>query len=212
MQTGIFHTETIQFHILPISTSSIIWLRTHNPQICRRQGQITHWKEHCQSKCLSHSSPLPVRAIQAAESTPDFNLSSEYEDLVIAFSKVHASQLPPHRPYCAIELVPGTTPPKSRIFPLSQPESEAMKNYIEEELAKGFIRPSTSPASAGFFFVGKKDGGLCPCIDYRGLNEITIKFRYPLPLVPAAPASHSQVFQQTRSSWRLQSDPYQRRG
>ncbi|KAI2667311.1 Transposon Tf2-9 polyprotein [Labeo rohita] len=61
-----------------------------------------------------------------------------------------------------------------------------MNSYIQEELAKGFITPSTSPASAGFFFVKKKDGGLCPCIDYRGLNEITIKYRYPLPLVPSA--------------------------
>ncbi len=59
-----------------------------------------------------------------------------------------------------------------------------MKLYIEEELAKGFIRSSTSPASARFFV--KKDGGLRPCIDYRGLNDITIKYRYPLPLVPAA--------------------------
>ncbi|KAL0199986.1 hypothetical protein M9458_003173, partial [Cirrhinus mrigala] len=54
------------------------------------------------------------------------------------------------------------------------------------ELAKGFICPSTSPASAGFFFVKKKDGTLRPCIDYRALNEITIKYRYPLPLVPTA--------------------------
>ncbi len=61
-----------------------------------------------------------------------------------------------------------------------------MQKYIEEELSKGFIRPSTSPASAGFFFVQKKDGGLRPCIDYRALNERTVKFRYPLPLVPAA--------------------------
>ncbi len=61
-----------------------------------------------------------------------------------------------------------------------------MKAYIEEELAKGFIRPSTSPASAVFFFVKKKDGGLRPCIDYRSLNDLTVKFRYPLPLVPAA--------------------------
>ncbi len=61
-----------------------------------------------------------------------------------------------------------------------------MKLYIEEELAKGFIRPSTSPASAGFFFVKKKDGGLRPCIDYRSLNTITCKFRYPLPLIPTA--------------------------
>ncbi len=61
-----------------------------------------------------------------------------------------------------------------------------MKTYIEEELAKGFIVPSKSPASAGFFFVKKREGTLQPCIDYRGLNYITVKFRYPLPLVPPA--------------------------
>lgn len=86
------------------------------------------------------------------------DLPSQYADLAEAFSKHKATQLPPHRPSdCAINLLPGTTPPKGRIFPLSQPENEAMKSYIEEELAKGFIVPSTSPASTGFFFVKKKD-------------------------------------------------------
>ncbi|KAL0190222.1 hypothetical protein M9458_012920, partial [Cirrhinus mrigala] len=66
------------------------------------------------------------------------------------------------------------------------PLKYAMKYYINEKLSKGFIRPPTSPASAGYFFVKKKDGGLRPCIDYRGLNDVTVKFRYPLPLVPAA--------------------------
>ncbi len=61
-----------------------------------------------------------------------------------------------------------------------------MKAYIEEELSKGFIGPSTSPGSASFFFVKKKEGGIRPCIDYRSLNEITVKLCYPLPLVPAA--------------------------
>ncbi len=67
-----------------------------------------------------------------------------------------------------------------------------MKLYIEEELAKGFIRPSTSPTSAGFFFVKKRDGGLRLCIDYRGLNDITISLPdsaatiSQLHLVPAA--------------------------
>ncbi|KAK3575039.1 hypothetical protein QTP86_019784 [Hemibagrus guttatus] len=61
-----------------------------------------------------------------------------------------------------------------------------MEEYIETSLAAGHIRPSTSPAAAGFFFVGKKDGGLRPCIDYRGLNAITPRYPYPLPLVPAA--------------------------
>ncbi|KAK3551228.1 hypothetical protein QTP70_013819 [Hemibagrus guttatus] len=61
-----------------------------------------------------------------------------------------------------------------------------MEEYIKEALAVGHIRPSTSLAAAGFFFVGKKDGGLHPCIDYRGLNAITVCYPYPLPLVPAA--------------------------
>ncbi|KAL0154119.1 hypothetical protein M9458_050578 [Cirrhinus mrigala] len=114
-------------------------------------------------------------------------IPTEYQDLIEAFSQTKATQLPPHRPGdCAIDLIPGSTPPKGRVYPLSQPESEAMNTYIQEELAKGFIRPSTSPASAGFFFVKKKDGGLRPCIDYRALNDITIKYRYPLPLVPPA--------------------------
>ncbi|XP_056425793.1 uncharacterized protein LOC130367400, partial [Hyla sarda] len=54
---------------------------------------------------------------------------------------------------------------------------------VQENLKKGFIRKSSSPAGAGFFFVSKKDGSLRPCIDYRGLNKITVKNRYPLPLI-----------------------------
>ncbi len=75
---------------------------------------------------------------------------------------------------------------KGKIYPLSLPEQKAMEEYIEEALKQGYIRPSTSPAASSFFFVAKKDGGLRPCIDYRTLNNITVKFRYPLPLVPAA--------------------------
>ncbi len=61
-----------------------------------------------------------------------------------------------------------------------------MDAYINESLAAGIIRPSTSPAGAGFFFVEKKDGGLRPCIDYRALNQITVRNRYPLPLMTSA--------------------------
>ncbi|KAL0182338.1 hypothetical protein M9458_021713, partial [Cirrhinus mrigala] len=61
-----------------------------------------------------------------------------------------------------------------------------MEEYIEEALNQGFIRPSTSPAASSFFFVGKKDGGLRPCIDYRQLNSQILQQPYPLPLVPAA--------------------------
>ena len=61
-----------------------------------------------------------------------------------------------------------------------------MDEYINNSLAAGIIRPSSSPAGAGFFFVDKKDKSLRPCIDYRGLNDVTIKNRYPLPLISSA--------------------------
>ncbi|KAL0173278.1 hypothetical protein M9458_033589, partial [Cirrhinus mrigala] len=76
--------------------------------------------------------------------------------------------------------------PKGRIYPLSILECQAMEEYIVEALQQGFIQPSTLPATLSFFFVGKKDGGLCPCIDYHQLNSQIIQQPYLLPLVPAA--------------------------
>lgn len=65
------------------------------------------------------------------------------------------------------------------------PEREAMSEYIQNSLDSGIICPSSSPAGAVFFFVGKKDKTLRPCIDHRGLN-ITFKNRYPLSLISSA--------------------------
>lgn len=70
-------------------------------------------------------------------------------------------------------------------FTPSLPEQKAKEEYIEEALQQGYIRLSTSPAASSFLIVAKKDGSLHPCIDYRSLNKMTVKFRYPLPLVPA---------------------------
>jgi hypothetical protein len=61
------------------------------------------------------------------------------------------------------------------MYPLSQAEMVAMDTYVSESLRLGYIRPSTSPASSSLFYVKKKDGGLCRCIDYGGLNQITVR-------------------------------------
>uniref|UniRef100_A0A4W5LR80 ribonuclease H n=1 Tax=Hucho hucho TaxID=62062 RepID=A0A4W5LR80_9TELE len=61
----------------------------------------------------------------------------------------------------------------------------AMETYVAESLGQGYIWPSPSPASSSFFFV-KKKGGLRPCIDYRGINQITVRYSYPLPLIASA--------------------------
>ena len=111
----------------------------------------------------------------------------QYHNLGEVFNKSRATSLPPHRSYdCVINLLSSTSPPRGRLFSLSAPERLAMERYIGESLAAGLIRPSSSPAGAGFFFVGKKDGTLWPCIDYRGLNAITVKNCYPIPLISSA--------------------------
>lgn len=61
-----------------------------------------------------------------------------------------------------------------------------MEEYISGAIRQGYIPPSTFPAASSFFFVAKKDSGLGPCINFRTLNQATVKFRHPLPLVPAA--------------------------
>ncbi|KAG0158396.1 hypothetical protein PDIDSM_5910 [Penicillium digitatum] len=68
------------------------------------------------------------------------------------------------------------------LYPMSRNELEVLKDWIEDNLRKGFIRPSSSPAASPVLFVKKPGGGLRFCVDYRALNAITVKDRYPLPL------------------------------
>ena len=100
------------------------------------------------------------------------------------FSSHNARKLAPHRDIdLAIDLQPGKEPPYGPIYPLSPRELAALKEFLEENLAKGFIRESKSPAGAPILFASKKDSSLRLYIDYRGLNSITIKNQYPLPLI-----------------------------
>ena len=119
------------------------------------------------------------------EPPPDLSgLPEEYREFSDVFSKTKADTLPEHRPYdLRIELEDGAVPPLGPIYSLSQLELDTLREYIEENLRSGFIRPSNSLCRAPVLFVKKKDGSLRLCVDYRGLNKITRKDRYPLPLV-----------------------------
>ncbi|KAK3516402.1 hypothetical protein QTP70_010488 [Hemibagrus guttatus] len=133
---------------------------------------------------LETSSPEPSVASSNSRPPPRRRYTRSTRDV---FCPKEASKLPPHRPWdCTIDLIPGEPVPRGKIYSLSILEKKAMEEYINEALSQGYIRLSTSPAASNFFFVVKKDGGLRPCIDYRALNKITVKFRYPLPLVPSA--------------------------
>ena len=100
------------------------------------------------------------------------------------FSRTEADKLPPHRD-CdhKIELKPGETPPWGPLYNMSVAELKVLRKWLDENLEKGFIRASTSPAAAPVLFARKPGGGLRFCVDYRGLNAITIKNRYAMPLI-----------------------------
>ncbi len=113
--------------------------------------------------------------IPQSESTP-VKLLEKYKDFVDVFEKIDADQLPAHRPYdCPIDLEEGHSPPFGLIYGLSKLELQALRDYLTENLAKGFVQHSKSRAGAPIPFVKKKDGSLRLCVDYRGLNKITKK-------------------------------------
>jgi hypothetical protein len=92
--------------------------------------------------------------------------------------------LPPTRDVeFVIELKPGTTPVSRRSYRIPSNELAELKTQLQDLLEKGFIRPSSSPWGCPAIFVKKKDQTLRMCVDYRPLNEVTIKNKYPLPWI-----------------------------
>lgn len=107
---------------------------------------------------------------------------AEFED-VFSF-KSDINFLPPHRDGIdlKIETPEGKMPPWGPLYSMSESERQAVADYIEDKLACGHIRPSKSPAGAPVLFTQRKTGKLRFCVDYRGLNAITKRNSYPLPL------------------------------
>ncbi|TKX19702.1 hypothetical protein C1H76_8148 [Elsinoe australis] len=106
---------------------------------------------------------------------------SSYQDV---FDDKQATTIPLNAPHDhAIDLHEGKQPPWGPIYALAETELATLREYIDENLRLGRIRHSVSPAGAPILFVPKKDKSLRLCVDYRGLNDVSIKNRYPLPLI-----------------------------
>jgi hypothetical protein len=107
--------------------------------------------------------------------------------IVSEFPDVFPEELPgmPHerKVEFAIELILGIAPIYKRVYRVSGLELVELKKQIHELLEKGYIKPSTSPWAAPVLFVEKKNGTKRMCIDYRSLNEVTVKNKYPLPRI-----------------------------
>jgi hypothetical protein len=109
----------------------------------------------------------------------DYAVLREFEDV---FREI--SGFPPKRDIdFSINLMPGATPVSKTPYRMSTPELKELQMQLEEILKKGYIHPSVSPWGAPVLFVKKKDGTLRLCIDFRQLNKVTMKNKYPLPRI-----------------------------
>jgi hypothetical protein len=110
----------------------------------------------------------------------DFVVLRDFRDMFVD----EIPELPPRREIdFSIDLLPGSAPISKAPYRMSLPELTELKIQLQELLDKEYIRPSVSPWGAPVLFVKKKDGTLRLCIDYRQLNKMTIKNKYPLPRI-----------------------------
>jgi len=123
---------------------------------------------------------LHGRSASTAPAEPDMSsVPGEYHEYTDIFSKERADTLPNHRSYdLKIDLEDGAEPPLGRMYSLSQTEVQVLRTFLDEN-----IRPSKAGHGAPILFVKKKDGSLRLCVDFRSLNHLMKKDRYPLLLI-----------------------------
>jgi len=146
--------------------------------VCKLEGSI--WfllqllpSEEAKAWSSSSSSPLELTSVPP-----------EYCNYADVFSKAKASELPPHCDYdLKINLEEGASPPLVTLYSLSPVELTALQTFIDENLATGFIRPTASSHTPPVLFIKKKDSSLQLCVNFWGLNKVSKKDCYPLPLI-----------------------------
>jgi hypothetical protein len=182
-----WRSAVISEHTLPIIISFI------NPHIQSKSPVIAQvlTEDAKQSIVRQLDAECSIRgvatdlAIQAREQQKDAKLPKEYQEFARLFSNEAADRFPPAREWDhVIDLKPGAPDVLDcKVYPMTRDEDTALEKFLNEMVAKGYIRPSKSPYASPFFFVKKKDGKLQPVQDYRRLNSHMVRNQYPLPLI-----------------------------
>jgi hypothetical protein len=192
----VLHVST-QFLVTPLdavcdAVLGLNWLTETNPKInwATRSVAWTPITDYKTALLRAILTSEPLEDLPVMEDDEDNHpdplkfVPPEYHDFANVFSKTSALQLPPSRPFDhAINLENNAAPGYGLIYSLSEPEHAAVKEFINDHLATGTIRPSQSPIGAPVLFAKKKDGALCMVMDYCKLNTVTWKDRYPIPCI-----------------------------
>ncbi|KAF5811168.1 putative nucleotidyltransferase, Ribonuclease H [Helianthus annuus] len=148
-----------------------------------RHGLPAHVSMLKASRCLKKGCVIYMAQVTIGEEKPrieDIPVISEYPEVF----PEELPGLPPDRQVeFSIDIIPGAAPIARAPYRLAPTEMKELRTQLDDLLAKGFVRPSSSPWGAPILFVKKKDGSMRLCIDYRELNKVTIKNRYPLPRI-----------------------------
>ena len=164
-------------------------LVTSEPGVMIKEISLTCWKKYHQHRqaCVAWMKPQTQQLCttqDAVDKTQAPQLPSEYKRYQEIFEETAIMTLLEHQEWDhKIPLEDRKKPTHSPIYTLSAKELEALRDYLDKNLVKEFIRPSTSPAGYPILFVPKKDSKLQLCVDYWQLNAITVKNCYPLPLI-----------------------------
>ena len=167
-----------------IENPHINWISTEDPE----DLQIAQLTAEILAKDLEEVDDSDTRQWQTL--VPEY--LHEYGNV---FSKKQSERMPVRKPYDhGIDFEEGASLPRpAKLYPMSPKERNSLDEWIDEESRKGYIRKSKSPLAAPVFFVKKSDGSLRLVVDYRKLNDITIKNRYPIPRIADLVDSLSQA-------------------
>ena len=202
------HREELTAEVTNLGKNSLIlgytWLQKHNPTIDWQTGVIKFTR--CPRSCLMlhnrakwlatlddeeregleyiHQAKVEAPTVKKPVRTPEELVPPCYHSYLDIFSEKAASWFPLRKPWDhAIDLKDTFKPKKGRLIPLSVEEQKEVSEFIDEQLAKGYIRPSKSEQTSPIFFVPKKDSRKQMVQDYQYLNEHTVQNNYPLPLI-----------------------------
>ena len=202
------HREELHAEVTNLRKNSLIlgytWLKKHNPSIDWEKGMVKFNRCPCsclmlqdRAHCLAsldkdderealewiHQAKVET-LVKKPIRTPEELIPPCYHSYLDIFLEKAASRFPLQKPWDhAIDLKDSFKPKKGCRIPLSPEEKKEVSEFVDEQLAKGYIRLSKSEQTSPVFFVPKKDGRKWMVQDYRYLNEHTVWNNYPLPLI-----------------------------